>query len=298
MSVTRVGQVTLRRYNQLVRQSKEWVAAHTKAQWAIGEAALEIEPIRHRGGQQAGPGEELLTVAESMQMFADDIGVPVTTITKYRWVASRWPQERRDSAVSHEIHQTLAAISDDRKRFAAIKRPPRDKRTGQRRWTPDSAKREVGWQVATPVTTSEKVEKIHDLATDDTVAAVVATSLLHRPEVASRAMTDTVARRAVNRAQVDHAQQAGQIVRQRNPVLGHLERTTDFVDLIGTCSGFVASVGRVLPRLRGHQFTGQEKTAISKQVLRVRTAADWIEMAVTSGNVTLDDELAKILRGE
>ncbi|MGW1530442.1 DUF6192 family protein [Streptomyces sp. NPDC002159] len=39
----------------------------------------------------------------------------------------------------------------------------------------------VGWKVDSPESVQEKVEAIHDLATDDAVAAVVTTDFLRRP---------------------------------------------------------------------------------------------------------------------
>nr|WP_234379333.1 DUF6192 family protein [Streptomyces sp. FXJ1.172]WEP00079.1 DUF6192 family protein [Streptomyces sp. FXJ1.172] len=41
-------------------------------------------------------------------------------------------------------HQLLAAISDPEERWAAIKNPPLDVRTGKRRWTPETARQRVG----------------------------------------------------------------------------------------------------------------------------------------------------------
>jgi hypothetical protein len=48
-----------------------------------------------------------------------------------------------------------------------------------------------------------KVAAIRDLAHDEQVAAEAATGLLHRPEVAFKAMTDDRARQSVNHAQVE-----------------------------------------------------------------------------------------------
>lgn len=78
----------------------------------------------------------------------------------------------------------------------------------------------------------QKVERIHDLARDEQVAAAVATDLLRRPEVAFQAMTDTTARHLVNRAQVDQARQAGEAVRERTPALPRIERSRDFIELV------------------------------------------------------------------
>ncbi|NRQ31836.1 hypothetical protein HII36_08280 [Nonomuraea sp. NN258] len=136
------------------------------------------------------------------------------------------------------------------------------------------------------------------MARDEQVAAAVATDLLRRPEVAFKAMTDTTARHLVSRAQVDQARQAGEAVRERTPALPRIERSRDFIELVGACSVFVAEVGRVLPTLRGHAFAADEQATVARNLGRVRATADWLEAAVESGDVSLDEGLARLLRGE
>jgi hypothetical protein len=299
---TKIGNVTQRRYDQLVRETRTAVELNTVSQFRVGDAALEIEPLRGHGGGHASSGvDDDLMVSEALQMFADDIGLSVETVKSHRWVSARWPDKRlrrRHRGVAHTVFRILASIPDPEKRVRQIADPPVNERTGERRWTPDAAKRVVGWQVDTPETPQEKINKIHDLAADDEVAAAVATDFLRRPEVASRAMTDRTARHVVNRAQVDHAQQAGEIARQRTPAIERIEHSGEFIDLVGACSVFVASVGRVLPTLRGHRFSTAERDTVHKNVARVRSTADWIETAVDTGKVTMDEGLAQLLRGE
>ncbi|GAA2909287.1 hypothetical protein Acy02nite_88690 [Actinoplanes cyaneus] len=117
-------------------------------------------------------------------------------------------------------------------------------------------------------------------------------SLNHRPEVAARAMTDTTARHSVNRAQVDQARQGGELVRQRTPALQQIEHTSEFLDLVGACAQFVASAGRIVPGLRGQNYTEDEKATVQRNLARVRAAADWIEGAVATGQVTPEEGLA------
>ncbi|MCX5441161.1 DUF6192 family protein [Streptomyces sp. NBC_01280] len=38
-------------------------------------------------------------------------------------MASRWPEQHRCSGMASSTHQTLAAVSDDEERWAAIKNP-------------------------------------------------------------------------------------------------------------------------------------------------------------------------------
>ncbi|MEU6738315.1 DUF6192 family protein [Streptosporangium sandarakinum] len=183
-------------------------------------------------------------------------------------MASRWPAARRRAGVSYTIHRILASIRNQDERYARIADPPADApvdaRTGERRWTMRAAQQAVDQKFAATASVQQKVERIHDLARDEQVAAAVATDLLRRPEVAFKAMTDTTARHLVNRAQVDQARQAGEAVRQRTPALPRIERSRDLIEPVGACSVFVAAVGRVLPTLRGHAFTPEEKATIGR----------------------------------
>ncbi|MEU7748102.1 DUF6192 family protein [Nonomuraea sp. NPDC049158] len=183
--------------------------------------------MQPHGGAHPDRGEALFGVLESLQLFADDLAIPVKTLETYRWVASRWPAQHCQHGVPYSIHKTLASVQ-------------------------------------------QEVERIHDLARDEQVAAAVATDLLRRPEVAFKAMADTTARHLVNRAQVDQARQAGEAIRERTPALPRIERGRDFIELVSACSVFVAAVGRVLPALRGHAFTAEEKATVARNLGRVR----------------------------
>jgi hypothetical protein len=185
-----VGSVTRQRYDELVKLGRDWVETMSSVQWQLGDAGLEIEPMRSYGGTNPSGSEELFTVSEAIRMFAEDVGLAYSTVRDYRWVASRWPKERRRADVSHTIHKILASLPDERERFEAVDNPPANPRGGPARWTHDSAKRIVGWKVDTPESVQEKVDAIHDLAADDQVAARVATDFLRRPAVASKAMAD------------------------------------------------------------------------------------------------------------
>ncbi|MFE5138959.1 DUF6192 family protein [Streptomyces fagopyri] len=122
-----------------------------------------------------------------LEIFADDMGVSYSQVRTYRYTAGRWPREHRAEGVAFEIHRILEKLED---RFEQIAKPPAHPRTGKARWTGDAAKRLVGWQVDTPRSVQEKVEAIHDLGSDEQVAARVATDFLRRPGVAFRAAGD------------------------------------------------------------------------------------------------------------
>lgn len=297
-----IGSVTLARYEALVAEGRELVELASRCQWKLGDDAVEIEPIRLRGGGHPRPGEELLfSVQESLGRFADDIGLSLSTIRNYRFVSSRWPRERRVKGISHKVHFILASIDDDRERFAAILDPPLDPRTGTKRWTSDLAKRRVGQQVSRPETVAEKVHAVHELVRDDRVAGTVATDLLRRPAVVATAMEDPTARQFVNRAQIERVERAAAPARASATLAPAFERvahTLGYVELVGSCHAFVSAAGRIVPTLRGRNFTAAEHAVLDTNVAKVRGAADWIEAAVDTGNVSLDEGLAALLRGE
>ncbi|GGY61909.1 hypothetical protein GCM10010326_65960 [Streptomyces xanthochromogenes] len=124
------------RYAELVKLGRDWVAAMSSAQWRIGDAALEIEPMRSYGG-----AKEMFNVSEAIRLFAEDIGA-YTTVRGYRRVASRWPKERRRPEVSHTIHKILASIPDESERFEGSA-APRPTRATHHRGEPATARN--GW---------------------------------------------------------------------------------------------------------------------------------------------------------
>ncbi|WP_181652073.1 DUF6192 family protein [Streptomyces sp. WAC00263] len=165
--------------------------------------------MRPVGGSMPNGTDDLFTVEESLQMFADDIGVARTTVEDWRWTANWWPAARRKDGVSFTVHRVLASIADEVERWAAIEDPPFNQRTGQRHWTPDSAKRLVGQRVDRPVTIEEKVQAVTDLVRDDEVAGQVATGLLRRPAVAAQVSTEDKVRVVQELARDDEV--AGQV---------------------------------------------------------------------------------------
>lgn len=103
---------------------RQVVEQQTRGSFTIGDRALEIEPLRPRGGI---PDAEW-TIRESLLRLAEDIGLTFNTVKQGRWVASRWPEEHRQAGVSFTIHRILARIEDDTERFAAILNPPEGKK--------------------------------------------------------------------------------------------------------------------------------------------------------------------------
>ncbi|MFF4806137.1 DUF6192 family protein [Streptomyces sp. NPDC001351] len=329
----KVGAVSQSRYDEIVAELRQVVEQQTRGSFTIGDRALEIEPMRERGGQHAAPGQELFTVRETLFRLAEDIGLAYKSVESARWTASRWPKEHRQAGVSFRVHRILGQIENEAERFATIAKPP----AGGTRWTVDEANRRVGRQVERPTSPQEKITAIHSLARDEEVAATVttdflkrpmvaakvsaaekarvveeftrdevaattaATNLLRRPDVAFRAMSDDTARFHVNQAQNERSRQAREHFEDTSPVvpaIRHIDRTVEFLDLVTACHSFVAAAGRTVPGLRDRTLNDDERTIVHQNVAKVRATLDWIETAVDTGKVDMDDELARLLRGE
>ncbi|MGV4989068.1 DUF6192 family protein [Streptomyces sp. NRAIS3] len=303
-STEKVGNVSVGRYEQIVERLREAAEKLSKSSFIIGDGALEVVPMQEHGGRSVG--DDLFGVSAWLHRLSEDIDVPYNTIKEYRWVASRWPERHRCPGVAFSTHQILAAISDPEERWAAIKNPPLDVRTGKRRWTPETARQRVGYHGPGPETVQEKIEAVHDLVADEQVAAQVATDLLRRPSVAFKAMTDNTARHQVNHAQVEQSRQLREADEQQltgsvgpfEPEVRRINHALEFLDLVGACQRFVAATGRIVPSLRERRFSEDERETVHRNVDRVRATCEWITTAVDTGEVDVDEELAKLLRGE
>ncbi|WP_159393942.1 DUF6192 family protein [Streptomyces sp. NRRL F-5755] len=220
-------------------------------------------------------------------------------------MAARWPAEQRQEGVSFEVHRILAGAEDA---FELIRQPPLNERTGRHQWNGDAAKRAVGWKTDIPVTAQEKVAAIRDLAQEETVAAQAACDLLRRPDVAFKAMRDREARAMVNQAQFDQAEadeedfeddftdEDDEPFEDPATIVRGFHRSMEFTDLIGVCQGFIAGASRLVPKLRGREFSESQLKTVERHLEKIRATADWIETAVSTGKVDLDEALAQLLR--
>lgn len=67
-SADKVGSVSVHRYEQIVAELRKIVEAQSRGQFAIGDYALEIEPMREQGPPERG--DELFTVKHSLFRLA------------------------------------------------------------------------------------------------------------------------------------------------------------------------------------------------------------------------------------
>ncbi|SEG95104.1 hypothetical protein SAMN04489712_1662, partial [Thermomonospora echinospora] len=254
----KIGNVTERRFDTLVDRAHDMVQTMTSHQFAIGDMALEIEPIRRpRSGRDEG-------IHASLRLFADEIGETFDTVLTWRWVADAWPADQRRADVSYSVHRVMASHPD---RFKLIRKPPLDRR-GRRHWTTEAAAKAVAkaegraeGHVRT-VSADTKVRRIRELASDDTVRSAVAAEFLSRPDVAGRVMADPHTRRQLYRAQRDHDQQVQDTARERTPAIKHVERSIHFLDLLRTGHAFVSGIKRLMPRIQADPLTRQDRDVI------------------------------------
>ncbi|MDV9198792.1 DUF6192 family protein [Streptomyces sp. Wh19] len=72
------------------------------------------------------------------------------------------------------------------------------------------------------------------------------------------------------------SEQVREVIRERTPAVRAIEHTMEYLDLVVSCHQFVASFGRLVPRLvprlRGQDFTEAERDTLRRQIAKVRTA--------------------------
>ncbi|MGW7241575.1 hypothetical protein [Streptomyces sp. NPDC054804] len=86
-----VGGVTRQRYDELVKLGRDWAETMSSIQWQLGDAAMEVEPVRACGGTNPSGSEELFTVSETIRMFAEDVAWP----TPRSGTTGGWPRAGR-----------------------------------------------------------------------------------------------------------------------------------------------------------------------------------------------------------
>lgn len=85
---TNVGQVTRQRYDEMVASDRDLVARIGRAMFTIGDHALEIEPMRSKGGS-IPHSDDVFGVNTSLQLYADDIGLALSTVLNYHFTSRR-----------------------------------------------------------------------------------------------------------------------------------------------------------------------------------------------------------------
>ncbi|GAA0270776.1 hypothetical protein GCM10010302_05410 [Streptomyces polychromogenes] len=86
--IEKIGSVGLDRYTEIVTELRKLVETVSRAHFAIGDYALEVEPMR-AFRMPEGPCEEEFTVRDSLFRLAEDIGLSYSVVKNARWAASK-----------------------------------------------------------------------------------------------------------------------------------------------------------------------------------------------------------------
>lgn len=143
---------------KLVARGRKLASELSVRQWALGDLALEVQPVGPHGGAASG-------VQERLAQFADEIDVDQKTLSELRWVASRWPVDSRRRESSWSAHAALSSL-DNRFDLVASRqwtvREARDAATAQRAHAEEApdAPRDVNTTARFPALPSEGVDAL------------------------------------------------------------------------------------------------------------------------------------------
>ncbi|MER6781169.1 MULTISPECIES: DUF6192 family protein [unclassified Streptomyces] len=278
------------------------VEEDTSIQFRLGDLTLKMIKPKGRGINHG--------VFLVLDRFADEIGSNVNTLIKYRHVATAWPPEQRVAGVPWSVHAALDALPD---RFEVIRHPPE----GTERWSEDLALSRAGRLPNRPLTKEEKLDRVRTLVREDESASKAVEEMIRRPDVAQRVMSSPSNQRILYRAHHEQRQQAAAArfaaaherdeaddeveveevrqVRRREPAVDYQRASSEALELIGSGTAFLVDLQRMIPQLHVAEFTEREVRAVLDNHRRIRAALDWCDSALSTGDKSMDEELARIL---
>lgn len=304
---------TAEQWKAWVERGTALVRTKTSVQFELGDITLEM--VQHQPHDFEDHGVQRILAA-----YGDEVGLSASTLKNYRAVACAWTKEKRISEVSFAIHQALAAHPS---RFSKIHNPPVDPVTKRRIWTVNEALRAAGRAPHHPVTAQERVDKVRDLITDDEDAAVVVREVLNRPAVVQKVMSDSSARHIINRVgratmpvsppRYDSPEEAvvfggeywksgeapgdeAASPRTNRAHVHYSEAPREVLELLGVCTAFYTQMQRLLPGLHVVEYDENTKQTLVASIDRVRGAANWAETVINTGDASMDEGLARLLK--
>jgi len=309
---------TDRQWARYVKQGREMIEEESSIHFRLGDLSLKMVENRGQGGVGHG-------VFQILDRFADEIGINVNTLLGYRHVASAWPSDKRVPGVSWSIHHALDALPD---RFEVIHHPPE----GKDRWTEDSALSRAGRLPHRPLTKAEKLDRVRTLMREDMNATEAVEEMIRRPDVAHKVMSNPANQRILYRAHHEQRQEAAAArfadahedaaetdatdtyqwpeqnadqepeqaeetrqVRRREPAVDYQRASSEALELIGSGTTFLVDLQQMIPRLHVSELTEREVRAVLDNHRRIRAALDWCDSALSTGDKSMDEELARIL---
>ncbi|MEV5856932.1 DUF6192 family protein [Streptomyces anulatus] len=305
-----------RQWGRFVRQGRDLVEEETRIQFALGDLALKMLPFQGRGGNQG--------VFSVLDRYADQIGSNVHTLMELRKIAHDWPPQERVPGVAWCVHRAFASLDD---RFEVIHHPP----SGAERWTEDAALSRAGRLPHRPLTKAEKLDRVRTLMRADDYATEAVEEMIRRPDVASQVMANPSNTRILYRAHHEQREQAASArfaaahersrnetefedtefqdedtepeplstesdpLGRREPAVDYQRASREVLELIGSGTTFLVDLQRMIPGLHVSEFTEREVRAVLDNHRRIRAALDWCDSALSTGDKSMDDELARIL---
>lgn len=296
-------QFTDRQWGRYVKQARDMVEEDTSIQFRLGDLTLKMIKPKGRGINQG--------VFLVLDRFADEIGSNVNTLVSYRHIAIAWPPDQRVPGIPWSVHAALDALPD---RFEVIHHPPE----GKNRWTEDLALSRAGRLPHQPLTKEEKLDRVRTLMREDESASKAVEEMIRRPDVAQRVMSSPSNQRILYRAHHEQRQQAAAArftaaherdedsldeaeveevrqVRRREPAVDYQRASSEILELIGSGTAFLVDLQRMIPGLHVAEFTEREVRAVLDNHRRIRAALDWCDSALSTGDKSMDEELARIL---
>ncbi|MEV0416104.1 DUF6192 family protein [Streptomyces sp. NPDC050448] len=293
-------QFTDRQWARYIKQGRDMIGEDTSIQFRLGDLTLKMIKSKGRGVNQG--------VFLVLDRFADEIGSNVNTLVKCRHVAMAWPPDKRVPGVPWTVHAALDALPD---RFEVIRQPPQ----GKERWTEDLALSRAGRLPHRPLTKEEKLDRVRTLMREDESATKAVEEMIRRPDVAQRVMSSPSNQRILYRAHHEQRQQAAAArfaaaherdetddearevrqIRRREPAVDYQRASSEVLELIGSGTTFLVDLQRMIPGLHVAEFTEREVRAVLDNHRRIRAALDWCDSALSTGDKTMDEELAHIL---
>lgn len=167
-----------------VGEGRSLVEQELRIQFALGDLTLRMVSA------DKGPGGGDRGVFRVLSRYADEIGLPYSTLVGYRHMSLAWPPEKRNPTVSFSIQRALDAHPD---RWTLIFEPPE----GLIEWTLDAALRFAERRPKTPESIEEKVDRAQTLLRDEESAVAAVAMLVQRPHVAERVIADPQVRRSL-----------------------------------------------------------------------------------------------------
>ncbi|MEU5980591.1 DUF6192 family protein [Streptomyces sp. NPDC047315] len=115
-----------------------------------------------------------------------------------------------------------------------------------------------------------------------------------REQAAAARFADSHERDGAGTDEVEEVVEVQQVRRPESAV-DHQRSSNEVLELIGSGTAFLVDLQRTIPGLHVAEFTEREVRAVLDNHRRIRAALDWCDSALSTGDKSMDDDLARIL---